>query len=185
MQVTPLPSLPGKIRVAIVGAALLSGAIPAGHLSAKADGTPIRIQTTARPHRWVTGRAAGITGDSVVVVRDKHSDTLRYARTELRRMDVSVGQRSDAGPMAAKGAGMFGLLGLALGLGCASDDNFCDSGDVVAVTAIGAAGGAALGAVIGSFSHHEKWEAVKLGPHVSAGLRGRRSLVLTIEFWRD
>ncbi|MDH4130168.1 MAG: hypothetical protein OEV95_00010 [Gemmatimonadota bacterium] len=91
------------------------------------------------------------------------------------------------GIRALEGSILFGGLGLALGLGCAgaSEDDPCDTGDVVTVTAIGAAGGAALGAVIGSFSHHEKWEAVKLGPHVSAGLRGRRSLVLTIEFWRD
>jgi len=171
-----------SFRAAGIAAALVTSALWPTALSAQSDGTPIRIQSTAKPRKWVTGRAAGITADSVAIVPNKSRDTLRFGKSELHRMDVSVGQKSDAGPMAAEGALFFGGLGLTLGLACASAGDPCGPGDVAAATTIGAAGGAALGALIGSFSHHERWETVRLGPHVSARLQGRRGVGPTVEF---
>ena len=181
-----MPYRSRAVRTAISAAALLSTLIPADQLAAQADGTPIRLQTAARPGKWITGRAAGVTADSIGIVPLKHPDTLRYARGDLQRMDVSRGRKSYAGRGALIGTG----VGLAIGVvvvatadwnDCSDWEGLCEVAGA-GIVALSTAGGAGAGAIIGAFSHHEKWKAVKLGQHVSAGLQGHRGVGLTIEF---
>jgi hypothetical protein len=170
----------------IVVAAMLVGFIPFTGLSAQADGTLIRIQTAARPGKWITGQAVGITADSIGIVPVKPPDTLRYERGELLRMDVSQGRKSNAGRGALIGSGaglVAGLIWYAT-IDCTSDNPFDYACPVVAteIALIATASGAATGAIIGAFSHRERWKGVKLGPQVSAALQGHRGVGLTIEF---
>jgi len=165
---------------------LLATALPSASLSAQADGSLIRLQTAANPGKWITGRAFGITADSIGILPSKSPDTLRYARDELQRMDISQGRKSNAGRFALIGAGAGLIVG---GLWVAAIDwDECDDAESICelvgveIVALSMAGGAGTGAIIGAFSHHEKWKGVKLGPHVSAGLQERRSVVLTVEF---
>lgn len=167
-----------SFRAAGIAAALLVGTVPPARLAAQADGTPIRLQTAAKPGKWITGHAIGITDDSVGIIPEKSRDTLRYARADLHRMDVSVGRKSNAGRGAVKGAAILGGLGLAFGVICVasnedgtledSDWFGCEGGDVAIFALGGAATGAALGALFGATAHHEVWQPVELRPGESA-----------------
>ena len=149
------------LAAAAIAAAMLPDATP---LAAQADGTPIRVQTAVKPRKWITGRAAGITADSIGVVQShgtvlaRSYDTLRYARAELHRMEVSRGHESNAG----RGALIGGGIGLVLGVACVAatdDDDWagCEGGGEVAVFTLGFGG---LGALLGALSHHEIWGEV-------------------------
>jgi hypothetical protein len=165
--------LSSAIRTAITAATLLSSLVPAGRIAAQADGTPIRIQTRTKPGKWITGRAAGITADSVGLAQSSGNvvtrsyDTLRYARTELARMEVSRGHKSNVG----RGALIGGGIGLVLGVACVaatSEDDWggCEGGSEVAVLTLGFGG---LGALFGALSHHELWEEVAVDAPASGG----------------
>ena len=154
---------PSFLAAAAIAAAMLPGAT---QLTAQADGTPIRVQTVAKPKKWVTGRAAGATADSIGVAQShgavltRSYDTLRYARAELHRMQVSRGHRSNAG----RGALIGGGIGLVLGVACVGstdDDDWtgCEGGGEVAVITLGLGG---LGALLGALSHHEIWGEVPI-----------------------
>jgi hypothetical protein len=169
-----MPTRSTAVRSALLaGTLLVAGFLPTS-LSAQADGTPIRIQTRAKPGKWITGRAQGITPDSIGMVLEKTFDTVRYARGDLHRMDVSMGRKSNAGRGAVKGAAIVGGVGLVLGVACVADthedDWFgCDGGDVAIFTAAGAVTGAALGALLGATAHHEQWRPAELTPTEPAG----------------
>ena len=159
------------VRAAVSLTTLLSILVHTARLSAQADGTPIRLQTIAKKGSWVTGHAAGITADSVGIVQSsgnvvtRSHDTLRYARAELHRMEVSIGHRSNAG----RGALIGGGIGLALGVACVAatdEDDWggCEGGSEVAILTLGFGG---LGVLFGALSHHEIWEEVPLQPSSS------------------
>ena len=161
-------------RAVSLAIALLAGLGHAAPLAAQADGTPIRIRTAARPGKWITGRAAGITTDSIGIVPDTSADTLRYARNELHRLEVSVGRKSNAGRGALIGGGILGGLGVVLGVACVADTDEgdfigCEGSDVPLFGLAGAATGAAVGGLIGALSHREKWEAVEIPRSTAAG----------------
>jgi hypothetical protein len=167
--------------------ALLVNLVPFTGLNTQADGTPIRIQTAAKPGKWITGQAIGITPESVGIISDKSRDTLKYAWSDLHQMDVSAGRRSNAGRGALIGGAVGGGVMLALGVVCVAgtdegDITGCGGSEVALFTVAGAASGAAVGALIGATSHREKWATLELEPHLSAGLRGRRGVGLTFEF---
>jgi hypothetical protein len=164
-------------RTAVIAAALLSSLIPSSRIAAQADGTPIRVQTLVKKGKWITGRATGVTADSVGIVPDESRDTLRIAKSELHRLDVSVGRKSNAGRGALIGGAGGGGAMLALGVACLvateqGDITGCGGEEVALFTLAGAASGAAVGALIGAFSHHEKWKAARLEPHASVDHRG-------------
>lgn len=167
---------PASSKATTIASALLTSLIMCGNLAAQADGTPIRLQTTAKSGKWVTGRAAGITTDSVRIVPDTGADTLRYARNELHRLEVSVGRKSNAGRGALAGGAILGAFGVALGAVAAQGCDDCGSNATGAFAAGfglgGAAAGAAIGALIGSGSHREQWQAVEVLPSPAAGTGG-------------
>jgi len=77
------------------------------------------------------------------------------------RFQVSRGEHSNAGRDAVVGGAIFGTLGLIAGLGCESEQNSwftCSGSDVANLTVLAAAEGAGIGALIGAFSHSERWQ---------------------------
>jgi hypothetical protein len=152
-------------------------------LRAQTNGTPIRLQTAAKPGHWITGMAAGAFADSVAIIPRQSPDTLRYARSDLHRMEVSRGRKSNADRGALIGGGIVGAFGLGVGIACANDEFLqCTGGDVALVTFTGAVSGAALGALIGALSHRELREDVKVAPHVAGGEGGRVRAGLSLAF---
>ena len=83
-----------------------------------------------------------------------------------------------------------GLIGAGIGLFfgiAASTDNSgwldVGVGEIAAITAIVGAGGAGVGALIGSLSKRDRWEPVPLTPRVAGKLRTRRNITgLTLRF---
>ncbi len=105
--------------------------------SSTAVGQRVRIKTTTTS-QWLVGTLAGADEDS------------------LRR-----GEHSNAARDAIVGGVIFGTLGLIAGLGCESEQNSwftCSGSDVANLTVLAAAEGAGIGALIGAFSHSERWQ---------------------------
>lgn len=90
-----------------------------------------------------------------------HVCSLRVSEVERRKVH--------AGTVALIGGGISGAPGQALGIAAVNDDFFdADGGAVVAITAVMAASGAALGALIGLMVRTDEWEEVPLPPRAPA-----------------
>lgn len=178
---------------AVSFAVLLVQLVPFRAVSAQADGTPIRIQTTARPGKWITGMAVDVAADSLGIVRTRGAvltrsyDTLRFARAELQRMEVSQGHKSNAGRGALIGGAVLGGAGLALGISCVGTTSANAlvgyEGSAVPIIALtSAALGAGVGALLGALSHRERWGAASLGLHTEGEAGGAVSLGVSLAF---
>jgi len=161
------------LAAAAIATAMLPDPAP---LAAQTDGTPIRVQTTAKPKKWITGRAVEITADSIGIARTlgpigkRSNDTLHFARTELHRLQVSRGRKSNAGRGAIGGAVAGLMVGLAAAAG--SEGSMVElGGGAVAGSTLGLG---VFGALLGALSHREIWEEVSVGAADSAGARGGR-----------
>jgi hypothetical protein len=91
---------------------------------------------------------------------------LAIARSEVIRLDVSRGMRSNADRGFKTGLITGATLGLAAGIAIVAhpDGCFCDTGPetVPEMMAIFGLPGAALGAAIGALSHSEQWQKAQL-----------------------
>jgi len=93
------------------------------------------------------------------------------ARSAIKRVEISRGSHSHSGADALIGLGAGALVGGALGAVAGSDlsnecaQNDCGHGLVVFGGLLVGALGAGVGAVIGSFSHSERWDSVP--PHLA------------------
>ena len=91
------------------------------------------------------------------------------ARSAIKRLEISRGSHSKAGADALIGLGAGALVGGAVGAVAGSDlanecpGNDCGHGLVVFGGLLVGVFGAGVGAVIGSFSHSERWDSVP--PH--------------------
>jgi hypothetical protein len=157
-----VPHLTRAVRTVTSAAAVLSTLIAAGPLAAQADGTPVRVQTREDQGRWITGRAVGITADSIGIarmlgpVRKRSNDTVYVARNDLVRMQVSRGRKNNVVRGAIGGAAVGLVLGVAAAVG--SEGSMVEfGGGAVAGLTVGLGG---LGALFGALSHHEIWEEV-------------------------
>jgi hypothetical protein len=161
--------------------------VEAQSLTAQVEaGSRVRVTTVpASP-----GRRIGI-----LVSLDR--DTLRWSRWDttsviavpvasVARLERSTGRRSNTG----RGAMIGGLIGAGFGLFlgiAASTDNSgwweVGADDIAAVTAIVGAGGAGVGALIGSLSKRDRWEPVPLTPRVAGKPRPTGNITgLTLRF---
>jgi hypothetical protein len=77
-------------------------------------------------------------------------------------------------------------FGLFLGIAASTDNSgWWEVGveDVAAATALVGAGGAGVGALVGSLSRRDRWEPVPLAPRVAGKLRPSRNITgLTLRF---
>jgi hypothetical protein len=149
-------------------------AAPAGLVAQQVSGL-IRAELNSGPGHWLVGRAAAATPDSVYFVPERSRDTLGYARSELRRIQVSRGRHSRAGAGALVG-GAAGAVGGILLTTAAECEDYCPGSG--AGFAVGALVGAGFGALVGAFTHHEKWEeqALKVGLYP----KGSRGIALSV-----
>ena len=114
----------------------------------------------------VTGALVATT-DSAVTVRTSETDTVVVPRSGIAKVEVYAGMRSNAGSGALTGLLVGGLGGALIGVAASGSDDgdFFDFGAGTWAAGIGltfGALGAGIGALIGSGSHHEKWEPAVL-----------------------
>lgn len=131
-------------------------------------GSHIRYTTTTEPSNFVTARLISLDGDHLVVERLVPAQpagtwvTVSLATESVDRLQVRVGRRSNPGRGALIGA----AVGVLSGIGCATQDQSWaweqpSDGECFA---LGIAGGAGTGALIGLFIHSDVWAPVPL-PH--------------------
>ena len=128
---------------------------------------PVRVWRHSVPEVPLTGRIYRWTTDTVNLVHPPGS-SVAIPLSDLARMEVER-TKGHAGTGALIGGGISGALGLALGIAATDDEFFdADAGDVVVFTAVMAASGAALGALIGLMVRTDGWEKVPLPPRAAA-----------------
>ena len=158
-----------SIILVIVHAGAASAQVPGNVPTALQPGARVRV-STQRTSR-ASGRVVAAGGDSLVLIRDRTSDTLRLAASELQSLELSVGQHRRRW----RGAGIGFLVGATLGaaLGavtyqkqtdCAGE-MFCDLGrgfDTAAGAVLLGGLGTVTGAIVGA-GNADEWERVMLG----------------------
>jgi len=151
-------------RLGLLITILLAAPVPAlaAQDSSTAVGQRVRIKTTTTS-QWLVGTLAGADEDSLRLWLQGPDGARLVAvpRSAVMKFQVSCGEHSNAGRDAIVGGVIFGTLGLIAGLGCESEQNSwftCSGSDVANLTVLAAAEGAGIGALIGAFSHSERWQ---------------------------
>ena len=117
-----------------------------------------------------------LSADSGVIALSETPDSVRFATESAERVEVSDGWHSHARNGALVGLGVGAGTGLLLGLAASAEEcgEWCvievGTGEIAAVTVMLGAVGAGIGALIGSFSHGERWRQVDLHPSEPARL---------------
>ena len=119
-------------------------------------GSRVRVTSGAAAEPTI-GTVAGLEGDALVV-RGYVSDTpMRIPIADIQRLEVSAGRMSHAGRGALIGAAVGAMSGVLVTIGDYSDDVHGGDPNPAATAAIGAAGGALVGAAIGWRLKTDRW----------------------------
>jgi hypothetical protein len=159
--------------VCLAGQLIVTGA-PSPVCAQGDSGIRIRVTTDVPKQKPWVGTLISAGSDSVRL-RPREGGVISVPSASIIRVERSRGRRNDAGKGAVVGAIILGGTGLLLGIAASSDeDSFIEIGaeEVVGVTAVFAAVGAGLGALMGSGSHREQWEPVTLPRPPGHSIRG-------------
>lgn len=171
-----LPTTLSLLASAVVASAVVSTRADAQQLEQLPAAARVKVWTPTSPDsRLRSGVAAlGYVGNNSIEVTLAPGESVRVARAQLTRVDVSEGmrtQRQGAAHGARWGALVGGLGGMIIGAsagGGGSGPGSCSDCSLV-FAAGGAAGGAITGALVGGIigSHHrgERWRTVLYAPH--------------------
>jgi hypothetical protein len=155
-------------------------------LAQVATGARVRVTTMPATRGRRIGSLVSLDRDTLRWSRWDTSSVIAVPIASVARLERSTGRRSNAGRGAMIGGLIGAGLGLFVGVAASTDDTgFFEVGaeDVAAVTAILGAGGAGVGALVGSLSSRDRWEPVGLAPGVAGKLRPRRNITgLTLRF---
>ena len=176
----PIPSdfmsLLRRARTAVraVGVLILSLGLPASMAGQAADspeiGARVRVRLPGHGAGWLQGHLAMLSADSAAIALTETPDSVRFATASAERVEVSQGRHSHAGKGAVVGLGVGAATGLILGLAASAEpcEDLCmyevGPGEIAGATVMLGAVGAGIGALIGSFSHGERWKRVDLHP---------------------
>ena len=149
----------------VVGPLLLP--VITGPIAAQADsGSRVRVTTSAGAQRRWVGTLVQVDADSIRLTSAPDRKIVSLPTASVVRLERSVDRRTNAGGGAVIGALVGGGAGLLLGVLASSEETSwyeVGAGDVFAATAVLAAAGGGIGALIGAASHKERWEPVGLG----------------------
>ncbi len=139
-----------------------------------APGTRVRITAPQLGAEPVVGTLLGIGHESLSLEREGREDPEIIARSGVSRLEISRGVKSQEGRFAlvGLGAGAAAIVLLTFGDYPHSSDPLGDL-NLLAIGAALAAGGAAIGGVIGLMHETEQWEVATL-PAVSVGIQAVR-----------
>ncbi len=126
-----------------------------------ATGQRVRVTAPTISNVPIVGALAHLNADTFLV--ETHGDTSRVPRAAVERLDVSMGQKSNAG----KGALFGGLLGGGIGALALGSSSLCADLEASGTCALVGAGGGGLaglllGALIGSTSKRDRWESASV-----------------------
>ena len=125
-------------------------------------GSRARVTLLANDTPKVVGSVLSLPADTLVLAAEPDSAPRAIARLDIEKLELSRGLKSSSGKGATIGA-VIGMLWLGLSAAAVANvDGPTD--DAVAAGflggAVGAIGGAGVGALIGSAFRHEQWEKV-------------------------
>ena len=149
-------------------------------------GSRVRVTTApASPGRRI-GSLVSLDTDSLRYRRWDTTSVIALPLASVARLERSTGRRSNTGRGAMIGGLIGAGFGLFLGIAASTDNSgWWEVGveDVAAATALVGAGGAGVGALVGSLSRRDRWEPVPLAPRVAGKLRPSRNITgLTLRF---
>ena len=139
---------------------------PAGLLAQEgsrlAPGSRVQVHLTDPKPHLVRGTLVGGATDSVRMLTRGGRDTLVFSSAAASQLDTTAGQRTRTGKGAVMGGAIGAGLGLALGIAAAAEgcSGFCTdvgAGQVAGAALIFGGIGAAVGALIGSATHTDRW----------------------------
>ena len=172
----------GMLVLLQVGLLLEAQALPA-QVEA---GSRVRVTVAPPSPGRRIGRLVSLDSDSLRYSRWNTTSVTALPLASVARLEQSTERHSNTGRGAMIGGLIGGGFGLFLGIAASTDNSgWLDVGvgEIAAITAIVGAGGAGVGALIGSLSKRDRWEPVPLTPPGAGKLRLRRNITgLTLRF---
>ncbi len=148
-------------------------------------GSRIRVTTMpSSPGRRI-GTLVSLDQDTLRWSRWDTTSVIKVPIASVARLERSIGRRSNTGRGAMIGGLIGAGFGLFVGVAASTDDTgFFEVGvgEIAALTGIFGAGGAGVGALIGSLSTRDRWVPVALTPGVAGKIGGRKITGLTLRF---
>ena len=132
-------------------------------------GGRVRVSSETLPSGAVVGTVTSVEVDAVVLTRRAGDPPVRIALDAGTKLELSVGRRSQWARGALMGATIGAVPGLLLTFGDYSSDVHGDGPSPAAVAAMGAVGGALVGAAVGWAIKRDEWREVRL-PTAGLGL---------------
>jgi len=149
-------------RSAACAATLLlacASALSASDTTFVSEGARVKLFPTQPGAKAITGNVTDLVSDTLVIVPEGGGEALTFDRRDLRKIEVSQGNKGNALLGLGVGAGVG--IGLALA-GCSADNwTYCDSTESNgegAYAAIGAVLFGAIGAGAGALIKTERWK---------------------------
>jgi hypothetical protein len=152
------------VRVLLV-ALVLSGTAEHGLAQGVAVGSRVRVISQETAGQALIGQVVALEPGVVVVVGEDGPSRVRVPVVPSTSIEVSRGKKSQAARGALIGTAFGAMPGLLITFG----DYNSDKGNPAAVSLVGAAAGAGIGALIGLAIKSETWGPVEV-PVVSAGI---------------
>jgi len=176
-----------RLALAVVLGLMLGGSVRADELPSILPGSRVRVSSSTLASGSAIGSFVGVESESVVLGNAAGGSPFRVPLNTISKLEVSVGRRSQAGRGAMIGAAIGVTPGLLLTFGDYSSDVHGDGPSVAAVAAMGAAGGALLGAAIGWALKVDRWQVVE-GPVAGVAvvpLRGGAAVSVRLDWGAD
>lgn len=151
-------------RIALAaGAVLLAGGAASGaDLATIPVGSRVRVSSPTGGAGPLIGTLAGVEANAVVLTPGPGDRPVRVSLAAGTKIEVSAGRRSQWARGAMMGAAIGAVPGLLLTFGDYSTDVHGDGPSPAAVAAMGAVGGALVGAAVGWAVKRDEWREVRL-----------------------
>jgi membrane associated rhomboid family serine protease len=158
-----------RIGLVVFAVLLGSGAAFGADLAGIPTGSRVRVSSPTLASGAVIGTLAGVEAHAVVLTPRPGDEPLRVALDAGTKLELSVARRSQWARGAMMGAAIGAVPGLLLTFGDYSSDVHGDNPSPAAVAAMGAVGGALVGAAVGWAIKRDDWQEVSL-PNAGIGL---------------
>ena len=154
-----MTSVAARVSVLIL---LTPGSLLAQEDTSLRPGSRVQVHLIEPKPRLVRGTLVSAEADSIRLLKDGRRETLAFSTAGVSQVDTTAGRRTRTGKGALLGAGIGAAAGLALGVAATIEgcSGFCTDpapGEIAAVSLIVGGIGAAIGALVGSATHTDRW----------------------------
>ena len=134
-----------------------ASALSASDTTFVSQGARVKVFPSMAGANPVTGEVAKLSYDTLVIVPEGNGSALTFYRSDLRKIEVSQGKKSNVGKGAWIGAAAGAVSGFIIGYAAGPYENCAKAGCGAVTAALFGAGGALVGVGVGAATSGERW----------------------------